>query len=113
MALTVKTILAFLEYIFQFFINKALPASSGVDRQNFKDQKRIFKMKFNDGSFYFSSSVFWSFCFVFFGKHFRFFTNSRWPNLYICALVVFLHRFFSARMINRFPRFLPHLMVAL
>ena len=27
--------LFFLEYIFQFFINKALPASNSVDRQNF------------------------------------------------------------------------------
>ena len=27
--------LVFLEYIFQFFINKALPASISVDRQNF------------------------------------------------------------------------------
>ena len=34
-ALTVKTILGFLEYIFQFFINNTLPASNGVDRQNF------------------------------------------------------------------------------
>ena len=34
-ALTVKNMLAFLEYIFQFFINKALPASNSVDRQNF------------------------------------------------------------------------------
>ena len=34
-ALTVKTMLVFLEYIFQFFINKALTASNSVDRQNF------------------------------------------------------------------------------
>ena len=27
--------LVFLEYIFQFFINNALPASNSVDRQNF------------------------------------------------------------------------------
>ena len=27
--------LVFLEYIFQFFINKALTASNSVDRQNF------------------------------------------------------------------------------
>ena len=33
-ALTVKTMLVFLKYIFQFAINKALPASNSVDRQN-------------------------------------------------------------------------------
>ena len=34
-AFTVKNMLVFLEYIFQFLINKALLASNGVDRQNF------------------------------------------------------------------------------
>ena len=35
MAFTVKNMLVFLEYIFQFLINKALLTSNGVDRQNF------------------------------------------------------------------------------
>ena len=34
-ALTVKNMLVFLEYIFQFFIDKALPASNSFDQQNF------------------------------------------------------------------------------
>ena len=34
-ALTVKTMLIVLKYILQFSINKALPASNSVDRQNF------------------------------------------------------------------------------
>ena len=38
-ALTVKTMLVFLEYIFQFFINKALPAPNSVHRQNFMGKK--------------------------------------------------------------------------
>ena len=34
-ALTVKTLLIFLEYIFELFINTALPASNSVYGQNF------------------------------------------------------------------------------
>ena len=33
--LTVETMLVFLEYIFHFFLSKALPASNSVDQQNF------------------------------------------------------------------------------
>ena len=35
MALTVKTMLVFLEYIYRFFLSKALPASNSVNQQNF------------------------------------------------------------------------------
>ena len=38
-AFTVKTMLVFVEYIFQFFINKALLASNSVHRQNFMGKK--------------------------------------------------------------------------
>ena len=74
MGLTVKTMLVFLEYIFQFFINQALPVSNSVDRQNFKG-KEVLKMKFNDVSFYFLLLLFFlgPFVFVFFRKTFSFF----------------------------------------
>ena len=74
MGLTVKTMLVFLEYIFQFFINQALPVSNSVDRQNFKG-KKVLKMKFNDVSFSFLLLLFFfgPFVFVFFRKTFSFF----------------------------------------
>ena len=64
-ALNVKPMLVFLEYIFQFFINIALPVSNSVDRQNVKG-KKVLKMKFNDGSFsLFLLSFFGPFVFFF------------------------------------------------
>ena len=41
--LTVETMLVFLEYIFQFFINNAPPAVNSVDRENF-NLTRIFNI---------------------------------------------------------------------
>ena len=107
MALTAKTILAFLEYIFQFFINKALPASSRVDRQNFKDQKRIFKMKFNDGSFFFSSSFFLVllFCFVFFVKHFHFLQTQGGRTYIFARWLCFCIAFFGKNDLTDFHDF--------
>ena len=49
MAFTVKNMLVFLEYIFQFLINKALLASNGMDWQNFIG-KRIKDDKFPSSS---------------------------------------------------------------
>ena len=45
--LTVETMLAFLEYIFQFFINNALPAVNSVDRENFMGKSVIKDDQFN------------------------------------------------------------------
>ena len=74
MGLTVKTMLVFLEYIFQFFINQALPVSNSVDRQNFKG-KKVLKMKFIDVSFSFFLLFFLVLLFLFFFvKHFHFLT---------------------------------------
>ena len=53
-ALTVKIMLVFLEYIFQFFINKALPASNSVDRQNFTG-KSVKDDLFNEANQYYLS----------------------------------------------------------
>ena len=81
MGLTVKTMLVFLEYIFQFFINQALPVSNSVDRQNFKG-KKVFKMKFNGVSFsFFLLFFFGPFVFVFFFvKHFHFLTDLKYTG---------------------------------
>ena len=43
-AFTVKTMLVLLEYIFQFFINKALSASNTVHRQNFNSWAKVIKV---------------------------------------------------------------------
>ena len=86
MGLTVKTMLVFLEYIFQFFINQALPVSNSVDRQNFKG-KKVLKMKFNDVSF----SFFLLFFFLvllflfFFVKHFHFLTDLKYTGRLIAS----------------------------
>ena len=48
-AFTVKNMLVFLEYIFQFLMNKALLASKSVDRQNvmgksLKDDQFLYRL---------------------------------------------------------------------
>ena len=86
MGLTVKTMLVFLEYIFQFFINQALPVSNSVDRQNFKG-KKVLKMKFNDVSFSFLLLLFFLvllFLF-FFVKHFHFLTDLKYTGRLIAS----------------------------
>ena len=85
MGLTVKTMLVFLEYIFQFFINQALPVSNSVDRQNFKG-KKVLKMKFNDVSFSFFLLFFLVLLFLFFFvKHFHFLTDLKYTGRLIAS----------------------------
>ena len=85
MGLTVKTMLVFLEYIFQFFINQALPVSNSVDRQNFKG-KKVLKMKFNDVSFSSFLLFFLVLLFLFFFvKHFHFLTDLKYTGRLIAS----------------------------
>ena len=101
--LTVETMLVFLEYIFQFFVNNAPPAVNRVDRENF-NLTRIFNITCRGaidnaltaqgsgpgfhsrvGSYF---SFFWSFCFLlfFFPKtYFHFLTDLKYTGRLIAG----------------------------